>query len=52
MKEEEQPDGKKKMVTNFNHKKMIFAGLIALEDPYKNRLKQCMNDFKRSGIRM
>lgn len=51
MKEEIQPDGSKKMVINFNHSKLIFAGLIALQDPYKNRLKMCMQEFKRSGIR-
>jgi len=52
MKDEVQIDGSAKKVVNFNHSKMIFAGLVAIEDPYKNRLKECMNEFKRSGIRM
>jgi magnesium-transporting ATPase (P-type) len=52
IKDEVQVDGSTLKVANFNHSKMTFTGLVAIEDPYKNRLKECMNEFKRSGIRM
>lgn len=47
-----QKDGTQKKIINFNHAQNIFVGLVALEDPLKNRLQESLYDFKQSGMKM
>lgn len=49
---QKQPDGTEKKIIAFNMAQNIFAGLIALEDPLKNHVQDCLHEFKKSGIKM
>jgi len=49
---QKQPDGTEKKIIAFNMAQNIFAGLIALEDPLKNRVQDSLFEFKKSGIKM
>lgn len=52
LKQEVQPDGTSKYVIQFTHAQNILTGLIALEDPLKNRLQDSLFEFKKSGVKM